>query len=113
MHVSAYDPYVPADRFERLQVTRVETLDQLLSRSQVVTIHTPLTPETRGMITARELALLQDDAVIANMARGGIIVEKDLIAELSRERLRGALLDVYDKEPLAADSPLRNVPVWC
>ena len=110
MHVSAYDPYVPADRFERLQVTRVETLDQLLSRSQVVTIHTPLTPETRGMITARELALLQDDAVIANMARGGIIVEKDLIAELSRERLRGALLDVYDKEPLAADSPLRNVP---
>ena len=110
MHVSAYDPYVPADRFERLQVTRVETLDQLLSRSQVVTIHTPLTPETRGMITARELALLQDGAVIANMARGGIIVEKDLIAELSRERLRGALLDVYDKEPLAADSPLRNVP---
>jgi D-3-phosphoglycerate dehydrogenase / 2-oxoglutarate reductase len=110
MHVSAYDPYVPADRFERLQVARIETLDQLLSQSHIVTIHTPLTSETRGMITARELALLPDGAVIANMARGGIIDEKDLIAELSRGRLRGALLDVYDKEPLAADSPLRNIP---
>jgi len=108
--VSAYDPYVGADRFERLQVTRVESLDNLLVRSQVVTIHTPLTPETRGMIRARELGLLPDDAVIANMARGGIIDEAALIAELSRERLRGAILDVFEKEPLATDHPLRSLP---
>jgi D-3-phosphoglycerate dehydrogenase len=107
MHVSAYDPYVGADRFERLQVTRIDTLDELLSKSQIVTIHTPLTPETRGLIRARELALLPEGAVIANMARGGIIDETDLLAELSRERLRGALLDVFEKEPLAADHPLR------
>src|SRR5215510_11140822 len=110
MHVSAYDPYVGADRFERLQVTRVESLDNLLVRSQVVTIHTPLTPETRGMIRARELGLLPDDAIIANMARGGIIDEAALIAELSRDRLRGAILDVFEKEPLAADHPLRSLP---
>jgi len=110
MHVSAYDPYVGADRFERLQVARVESLDNLLVRSQVVTIHTPLTPETRGMIRARELGLLPGDAIIANMARGGIIDEAALIAELSRERLRGAILDVFEKEPLAADHPLRAFP---
>ncbi|HEY7395566.1 MAG TPA: phosphoglycerate dehydrogenase [Gemmatimonadaceae bacterium] len=110
MHVSAYDPYVGADRFERLQVTRVESLDNLLVRSEVVTIHTPLTPETRGMIRARELGLLPDDAIITNMARGGIIDEAALIAELSRERLRGAILDVFEKEPLAADHPLRSLP---
>src|SRR5262245_43953752 len=60
MHVSAYDPYVGADRYERLQVARMESLEQLLSRAQIVTIHTPLTPDTRGMIRARELAMLPD-----------------------------------------------------
>jgi D-3-phosphoglycerate dehydrogenase len=110
MAVSAFDPYITIDRFERLQVARAESLDELLSRSDVVTIHTPLTPETRGMIGARELALLKPNAVIANMARGGIIDETDLIAELSRERIRGVLLDVFAKEPLAADSPLRTAP---
>jgi D-3-phosphoglycerate dehydrogenase len=106
--VSAYDPYVTAERFEQLHVIRVESLDQLLRQSQVVTIHTPLTPETRGMIRARELALLPDGAIIANMARGGIIDEADLAAELGRHRLLGALLDVFVKEPLAADHPLRS-----
>lgn len=110
MHVSAFDPYVGADRFERLQVARVESLEKLLAQSQVVTIHTPLTAETRGMIRARELSMLPDGAVIANMARGGIIDEADLVAELARDRLRGALLDVFAKEPLAADHPLRKSP---
>src|SRR6185369_11008246 len=59
---------------------------------------------------ARELARLRDGAVIANLARGGIIDEAALAAELSRDRLRGALLDVFAKEPLAADHPLRTVP---
>lgn len=108
MHVSAFDPYVTQDRFDRLQVTRIESLEQLLMRSQIVTIHTPLTPETRGMIRAHELSLLPDGAIIANMARGGIIDETDLVAELARARLGGALLDVFEKEPLAADHPLRS-----
>jgi D-3-phosphoglycerate dehydrogenase len=110
MKVLAYDPYINADRFEQLQVVRVASLDELLPQVNILTIHTPLTPETRGMIRARELALLQSGAVIANLARGGIIDEADLVAELSRDRLSGVLLDVYSKEPLAADHPLRSAP---
>jgi D-3-phosphoglycerate dehydrogenase len=110
MALIAYDPYVTADRFERLQVTRADDLDALLRGADIVTIHTPLNDETRGMIRARELGLLRDGAVIANLARGGIIDEADLVAELSTERLRGALLDVFSKEPLAADHPLRTAP---
>jgi D-3-phosphoglycerate dehydrogenase len=110
MGVMAFDPYVTAERFERLQVTRCETLDDLLPTADVLTVHTPLTPETKGMITSRELALLPAGAIVANLARGGIIVEDDLLAELGGERLRGAMLDVYSKEPLAADHPFRRIP---
>jgi D-3-phosphoglycerate dehydrogenase len=108
MPLIGFDPYVTAERFERLQVARAEELDVLLNTADVVTIHTPLNDETRGMIRARELAQLRDGAIIANLARGGIIDEADLVAELSRDRLRGALLDVFSKEPLAADHPLRT-----
>ncbi|MGH7617554.1 MAG: NAD(P)-dependent oxidoreductase, partial [Gemmatimonadaceae bacterium] len=87
-----------------------ETLEALLPAIDILTVHTPLTQETRGMITARELARLPTGAIVANLARGGIIVEDDLIAELQRERLRGAVLDVFSKEPLAADHPLRSMP---
>lgn len=110
MGVMAFDPYVNAERFERLQVTRCPTLDELLPTADVLTVHTPLTPETKGMITSRELAMLPAGAIVANLARGGIVVEDDLVAELGRERLRGAMLDVYSKEPLAADHPFRRIP---
>jgi len=110
MAVTAFDPYINAERFERLQVTRCATLDELLPSTDVLTVHTPLTPETKGMITSRELAMLPAGAIVANLARGGIVVEDDLVAELGRERLRGAMLDVYSKEPLAADHPFRRIP---
>jgi D-3-phosphoglycerate dehydrogenase len=109
MSVHAYDPYINAERFERLQVVRAETLDEILPAVDILTVHTPLTNETRGMITARELTLLRDGAVVANLARGGIVVEADLIAELQGGRLRGAMLDVYAKEPLVEDHPLRTM----
>jgi len=110
MTVVAYDPYIGAERFERLQVARADTLDALLPVADVLTVHTPLTTETRGMITVRELAMLPNRAIVANLARGGIIVEADLLAELQRDRLRGAVLDVFSKEPLAADHPFRTMP---
>ena len=110
MSVMAFDPYVNAERFERLQVARCESLDELLPVVDVLTVHTPLTPETKGMITARELAMLPNGAVVANLARGGIVVEEDLLAELEKGRLRGAMLDVYSKEPLPADHPFRRLP---
>ncbi|HEX3866343.1 MAG TPA: NAD(P)-dependent oxidoreductase, partial [Gemmatimonadaceae bacterium] len=110
MAVVAYDPYIAAERFERLQVSRAATLDELLPRANVLTVHTPLTPETRGMIGARELSSIADGSVVANLARGGIIDENSLIDVLRTGRLRGAMLDVYASEPLAAEHPLRAMP---
>lgn len=108
MDVVAYDPYVTDDRFELLRVERAGTLDDLLARADIVTVHTPLTDETRGMLAARELKRLRPGAIVVNMARGGIIDEPALLATLESGTLRGAILDVYAKEPLAADHPLRS-----
>ena len=110
MSVIAYDPYVTDQRFEVLRVARATTLDDLLHAADVITVHTPLTDETRGMIGERELSRLRPDTVVANMARGGIVNQDALTAALSAGKLRGALLDVFQREPLAADHPLRRLP---
>ncbi len=109
MNVLSYDPYVTDQRFESLRVTRAATLDDLVAAADIITVHTPLTDETRGMIGERELANAKPGAVVANMARGGIVNEDVLTRQLLDGRLRGALLDVYQKEPLAADHPLRRL----
>ena len=109
MNVVAYDPYVQRDRFDVLRAERAETLDDLLSRVDVLTIHTPLTDETRGMIGARELARMPRGSIVANFARGGIVDDAALTDAVTSGHLAGALLDVYAKEPLAADSPLRAI----
>jgi D-3-phosphoglycerate dehydrogenase len=110
MPLVAFDPYVAAARFDELGVERVERLADLLDRSDVVTVHTPLTPETTGMIGAPELARLGRDAVVLNLARGGIVAEDALADALAAGRLGGAALDVFSAEPLPADDPLRAVP---
>jgi D-3-phosphoglycerate dehydrogenase len=109
MSVVSYDPYVTDQRFESMRVNRAANLDDLLAVADIITVHTPLTEETRGMIGARELSRVKPDAIVANMARGGIVDEKALTDALVAGQLRGALLDVYQKEPLAADSPLRKL----
>src|SRR3954470_1596195 len=108
MNVVAFDPYVQRDRFEALRVDRAESLKALLPRIDVLTVHTPLNDETRGMIDGDALALLRRGSVVANFARGGIIEEAALAKALDSGHLAGALLDVYSKEPLAGDSPLRT-----
>lgn len=110
MTVTAYDPYVPAERFQALQVTRAGSLDELLRNADVATVHVPLTAETREMIGRRELALLPAGAIVANLARGGIVQDEALEEALVAGALRGALLDVFVAEPLAADAPLRRMP---
>lgn len=107
VNVIAYDPYVQRERFDLLRVERAETLEAMLPRIDILTVHTPLNDETRGMIDADALALLRQGAIVANFARGGIVEEKALAAALDSGKLAGALLDVYSKEPLAADHPLR------
>lgn len=110
MDVTAFDPYVSEARFQGLRVRRAESLGSLLGHSDVVTVHTPLTDETRGMIGRRELAKLKAGAVLLNLARGGI-VEEDALADVLRNgRLAGAALDVFSREPLPPDDALRSAP---
>ena len=85
-------------------------LEDLLGSSQVVSIHAPLNDRTRNLIAARELELLQPEAVLVNVGRGGIVNETDLAQALHRGLLRGAALDVFVDEPVRPDSPLLHVP---
>lgn len=108
MPVVAYDPYVPPDRFQALRVRRAATLDDLLGEVDVVTVHTPLTDETRSLLGKAELARMKESAVVVNMARGGIVDDEALLDALERRRLGGAVLDVYLKEPLTGDHRFRD-----
>ena len=110
MTVVAFDPYIADERFTALRVRRAPTLDALIAETNILTVHVPLTEETRGMIGKRELARLPSRSVVVNMARGGIIDEPALIAALESDQLRGAVLDVFTTEPPPADHPLRTAP---
>jgi D-3-phosphoglycerate dehydrogenase / 2-oxoglutarate reductase len=110
MTVVAYDPYIARSRFESLRVQQAESLDDVIEQSNVLTVHTPLTDETSGMLGRRELAKLPARSIVVNMARGGIIDEQALIDALQSKQLLGAVVDAYEKEPLAADHPLRQLP---
>ncbi len=110
MNVVAFDPYVADERFTALRVRRAATLDALVAETNILTVHAPLTDETRGMIGKRELGHLPARSVVVNMARGGIVDEVALLAALDADQLRGAVLDVYTSEPLPADHALRRAP---
>ncbi len=100
MRVLAYDPYIAPEVAERLHVTLCPYLDDMLPRVDIVTVHTPLNDETRGIIGAHELALLPRGARVVNCARGGIVDEAALLAALDSEHIRAAALDVYVGEPI-------------
>ncbi|WP_406459839.1 2-hydroxyacid dehydrogenase [Streptomyces sp. NBC_01622] len=100
--VMVYDPYVHGE----IHGLRVATLDELLRRSQVITLHARLTPETRGLIGARELALLRPGAVVVNVARGPLLDEEALCEALESGQVSAAALDTYTREPLPTDSSL-------
>ncbi|GJG85816.1 D-3-phosphoglycerate dehydrogenase [Gemmatimonadetes bacterium T265] len=113
--VVAFDPYVADGRFTALRVRRAATLDALADEADVLTVHTPLTDETRGLVGRRELGRLKPGSIVVNMARGGIVDEGALLAVLEHGlpgggALRGAVLDVYTSEPPPADHPLRALP---
>ncbi|MDQ1564377.1 MAG: D-3-phosphoglycerate dehydrogenase / 2-oxoglutarate reductase, partial [Actinomycetota bacterium] len=104
MNVVAYDPYVTSARAQQLGVTLL-TLDELLAQSDFITIHMPKTPETTGMISTEQLALMKPTAFIVNVARGGLIDEDALFAALKSNRIAGAGIDVWVTEP-PTNSPL-------
>jgi len=101
----AFDPYASGERALHLGVELV-SLEELLRSSDYVLVNCPLTPETRGLLGTAQFALMRPDAVIINTARGPIINEAALIDALQSGRIRGAALDVFEKEPLSIDSPL-------
>jgi (S)-sulfolactate dehydrogenase len=111
MRVVGHDPQLPdSDAAWRDGSARPLPLDALLVESDVVSLHLPLTPATRGLMDAARLARMKRDAVLVNTARGGIVDEAALAAMLREGRLAGAALDVFDQEPLPAGSPLAGAP---
>lgn len=105
MTVQAWTFHPSAARAERLGVRFVE-LDELLRTSDVVSLHVPLTEQTRGLIGARELALMKRGALLVNTARGAVVDSVALAASLQRGHLAGAGIDVYEVEPPPADHPI-------
>lgn len=105
MEVIAYDPYISEEVAERLQVKLVD-LPTLLSTSDFITIHTPLTKETKHLIGERELNMMRKGARIINTARGGIIDEVALFNAIKEGKIAGAAIDVFEQEPPPPDHPL-------
>jgi D-3-phosphoglycerate dehydrogenase len=110
MRVLAHDPYVPDEEVRRRGAEPVASLEVLLPRVDVLTCHTPLTPETRAMIGERTLALLKPGAILVNTSRGPVQDERALFEALARGRLAAAGLDVFEEEPSSLDNPLFNLP---
>ena len=108
MRIVAYDPYVSADLARHLGV-EIGDLTTVLEQADFISIHTPLTDQTRGLIAAAELARMKPSAILINCARGGLVDEAALVAALDAGGLGGAALDVFEREP-AADNPLAHHP---
>jgi D-3-phosphoglycerate dehydrogenase len=105
MDLLVYDPYIPESHVTALGGEWV-SLNELLAAADIVTIHCPLNRETRGMVGAKELALMKRSAFLINAARGGIVEEKALYEALQQKKITGAALDVIAEEPPAKDHPL-------
>jgi len=99
MKVVAYDPYITDEKFKKYGVEKCETLEELLVQSDLITIHTPKTSETYGMIGERELNLCKTGVRIVNAARGGLVNEKALYKALKEGKVAAAGIDVLDPEP--------------
>lgn len=108
MRVIAHDPYLSQERANDLGLERVP-LEQLLAEADAVTLHVPLTEATRGMMGEAEIARMKPGAILVNAARGGLVDEEALAEALRGGRLAAAGLDVFEEEPLPADSPLRDL----
>ena len=110
MDVLAWSQNLTAERAAAAGATLAGDKDEVLARADVVTIHLVLSERTRGLLGARELALMRPTAYLVNTSRGPIVDEPALIAALRAGTIAGAGLDVYDEEPLPPDHPLRRLP---
>jgi len=106
MRVVAYDPYVTDEKAAETGVERVDRIEAVLARSDVVSIHAPLTEETRHLMNGNRFDQMKRGAFFVNVSRGGLVDEQALSAALDQGSLTGAALDVFDPEPPSADNPL-------
>jgi D-3-phosphoglycerate dehydrogenase len=104
MNVIAYDPFLSDEKAKTLGIRKV-SLEELFELSDFITIHTPMTPETKGIVNAGTIAKMKDGVRIINCARGGIVNEQDLYEALKSGKVAGVALDVFEKEP-PVDNPL-------
>ena len=109
MRVLATDPYLTADQAAEVGA-RLVGLPELLVRADVVTVHTPLTPQTRGLLGRAQIDAMKPGAFVLNVARGGIVDEAALADSLRSGHLAGAAVDVYTAEPMHPENPLRDAP---
>jgi len=109
MDVIAYDPFLTDEKASALGIERAD-LDGVIERADVISLHVPLTDETKGMISKASIARMKKGAFVVNVSRGGVVDEPALAEALVSGQLAGAALDVYENEPLEADSPLRDAP---
>lgn len=105
MPVEAYDPYISDDDFEERGAIRMHSLEELLDTSDIVTLHVPLTDETRRMIGVREIATLRRGSFLINAARGEVLDQRAALDALASGHLAGLALDVFDPEPPLAPFP--------
>jgi D-3-phosphoglycerate dehydrogenase len=109
MRVIAYDPYIAPSVFEKAGAQAV-SLDELLTRADIITVHTPLDEETRGMIGPAQFAKMKDGVIVLNIARGGIYQEEALADALRSGKVGGAAIDVYEEEPPGKEHPIVSAP---
>ncbi|MDQ3517254.1 MAG: NAD(P)-binding domain-containing protein, partial [Gemmatimonadota bacterium] len=108
MRVLVYDPYLNEEKARTLEV-ELTSLEDVLRRADVISIHVPLTESTAGLIGEAQLAMMKPGALLVNAARGGIVDEAALASALAGRRIGGAALDVFEQEPLPADHPFRSL----
>ncbi len=106
MRVVAFDPYIAEERVVELGIERADRIEAVLARSDVVSVHAPLTEETRHLMNVNRFAQMKQGAFFVNVSRGGLVDEQALHAALERGSLAGAALDVFDPEPPSLDNPL-------
>jgi phosphoglycerate dehydrogenase-like enzyme len=109
MRVLGHDPVVPDERFAELGV-EPRTLPDLLTEADIVTLHVPLMPATRHLISSTELRTMRPGSILVNASRGGVVDEAALVAALEDGHLYGAAVDVFETEPAPTDHPLTKFP---
>jgi len=112
MNVIAFDPFLSEEKAKALGINKA-SLDELFVQSDFITIHTPMTVETKGVINKNSIAKMKDNVRIINCARGGIINEQDLYEAIKSGKVAGAALDVFEKEPPAGNPLLTLDNVIC